>query len=250
VRREFLGAMGGLLLAAVATSIIFVRRFRLQTWLTHLRSGTFAWLLFIGTASFVSLSGRASIGGNLNNLMIGYALLCLSPVLLAHFMRRTNWLLMLILLQFGLSLFPPMPYTPQAYWPTAEMQASGDQLIAFLSDIEGEVLIMLHPHYAQLADKTPGVHVQTLWHARLRGSDPLPPDFEAQIESQRFAVIISDESAYFETEPQLKSLLEMYYVAHPLDAALSPPTLSGIVTRPLLLYTPKFDIQHKFMLPY
>lgn len=234
--REILVAMGGLVTTAVLAAVHLLQTHSPLRRRPLLRSARFGWLLFVGAAVFVSVAGRASVGGNLNNLIVGYALLCLSPGLLGK--RWQTAVVPLALLQFGLSLTPVLPYAPKQYWPTAEMRQQGDALVAYLRAVDGEVLVMLHPHYAQLAGKTADVHMQTLWHARWRGAEPLPADFVARIENQAYAVIISDESIFFETEPKLVALLNAHYVAEPLPEALSPPTLSGLVTRPLRLYTP------------
>ncbi|MCA9964949.1 MAG: hypothetical protein KC423_11915, partial [Anaerolineales bacterium] len=131
------------------------------------------------------------------------------------------------------------PYAPQQFFFFFFMRVQGAALVGYLTAVDGEVLVMLHPYYALLAGKEPGVHVQSLWHGRQRGQQPLPPDLVSRIQQQQYAVIISDQSLYFETEPALLALLEQYYQPEPLDPTLSPPTLSGLVTRPLLIYKPK-----------
>ncbi len=237
VRREVLGGMGFLVLMAGSTAVIYLSK---RQWRKLIDP---PWLLFIGAALFVSVSGRSSVGGNLNNLIIGFALLCLAPALLAGALRPGKWvnplLTAVILAQFVLLLLPPWPYAPQQFRPTAVMRQQGKQLVQFLAETEGEVWVMLHPAYALPAGKEAGVHVQTLWHARQRGAQPLPPDLVARIQNQEYAVIISDESPYFETETALVELLERYYRAEPLPPEMSPPTLSGIRVRPLLIYTPR-----------
>ena len=239
VRREFLGGMGVLLLLAGLTAVWQVQR----NWRALFQS---PWLLFMATAVFVSLAGRTSVGGNLNNLMLGLCLLCLAPALLVgEWPQRQDgqmgrWLFVTaVCAQFLLLRFPPVPYAPQQFLPSAAMRAQGEALVGYLTAVDGEVLVMLHPYYALLAGKEPGVHVQSLWHGRQRGQQPLPPDLVSRIQQQQYAVIISDQSLYFETEPALLALLEQYYQPQPLDPTLSPPTLSGLVTRPLLIYKPK-----------
>ncbi|MCB8946192.1 MAG: glycosyltransferase family 39 protein [Ardenticatenaceae bacterium] len=240
LRREFLGGMGLLVGMVAITAVLQVRR----DW-RHCTPSP--WLIFVATAVFVSLAGRSSVGGNLNNLMLGFCLLCLSPALLAAEVGQMNWFHTIgqwllgtaVLSQFILLYFPPLPYAPQQFLPTPEMQTQGDALVAYLATVDGDVLVMLHPYYALLAGKKPGVHIQSLWHARQRGQEPLPPDLVARIEQQQYQLIISDESLYFETEPALLNLLNQYYHSEPMDMALSPPTLSGVVVRPLLIYKPK-----------
>ncbi len=236
VRREVLGGMGFLVLLAGGTAVTYLAQ---RQWRKLIDP---PWLLFMGAALFVSVTGRSSVGGNLNNLIIGFALLCLAPALLAGALRSGKWVNTLlttaILAQFALLTFPPLPYAPQQFRPTATMRSQGELLTKYLAGTEGKVWVMLHPAYGLWAGQEAGVHIQTLWHARQRGTQPLPPDLVTRIQNQAYTVIISDESPYFETELALVALLEQYYRAEPLPPEMSPPTLSGIRVRPLLIYTP------------
>ncbi|VAW31274.1 hypothetical protein MNBD_CHLOROFLEXI01-811 [hydrothermal vent metagenome] len=220
------------------------------------------WLLFGGTAVIISVAGRATVGGNLNNMIVGYAFLCLAPALglkawslqilqidkkksakSVQFVNKKSyeWLFIAaVLLQFGLALFPLNPNLPPTYLPTVGMRAAGDTLLAQVTATEGEIWILMHPSYAVMAGKRPTVHLQSLWHARQRGTDPLPKDVVALIENQQFAQIISDESDFFEKEPAfLQLLLTHYEVATVLGDEQSPATLSGPIIRPLTVYVPR-----------
>ena len=215
------------------------------------------WLVFGGTAVFISVAGRSTVGGNLNNMMIGYAFLCLIPALSFRSRRESipakkmdtrlrgydtnRWFwLGAMLIQFWLVSFPLNDGLPQNFMPTAEMQAAGDALLAQVEAVPGEVWLLSHPSYALRAGKRPFVHLQSLWHARLRGAEPLPVDVVEAVETQQFAQIISDESDFFEKEPTFMALLLTHYeVATVLGDAHSPPTLSGPVIRPLTVYVPR-----------
>ncbi|HID53794.1 MAG TPA: phospholipid carrier-dependent glycosyltransferase, partial [Anaerolineae bacterium] len=178
LRREVLGGMGVLVLMAGGTAVAYIIQ---QQWRKLIDP---PWLVFMGAALFVSVSGRSSVGGNLNNLIIGLALLCLAPALLAGAVRPGKWVNALltaaILVQFALLTFPPLPYAPQQFRPTAVMRQQGEHLIEYLAEADGEVWVMLHPAYGLQAGKEAGVHIQTLWHARQRGAQPLPPDLVAR----------------------------------------------------------------------
>ncbi len=241
LRREFLGAMGILTLGWLGGSLF---------WLLRSDRRAHPWPLFIGAALFVSLSGRASVGGNLNNLIPGYAFLCLAPALVAADCRRLSarrqaWVLPALTValvgQFALTLVNPMRgYTPAQFRPTPAMRAAGDALVARLRQVDGDVWVMLHPFYALLAGKAPGVHIQTLWHARERGELPLPDDLAARLHDRAYALIISDDTYYFERDPALLALLNAtYQVVGTLPADESPPTLSGVRVRPKLIYAPR-----------
>lgn len=241
---ELFGTMAGLSVMAVAAAVLAARR-----------AGRGAireqpWLMMMATAAVVSGVGRSSVGGNLNNLMIGYAFLCLAPALLWKEMNRedarpalfappalfrgSRLIPAFIILQFALGA-----YNPLRYIPTPEMRQSGDRLVARIAAIDGEVLVMMHPYYALLAGKEPAAQAVLIWHAHVRQAQPLPQDFVARIESQYYAAIISDETL-FETDPEIRELVAAYYTPTGiLETNESPPTLAGMFARPTVIYTPK-----------
>ncbi|MCA9943491.1 MAG: glycosyltransferase family 39 protein [Anaerolineales bacterium] len=260
-----LGAgMGVLVGLAVLLVVQKFRRFEIGDWrclVSSLPSLVFQnpWLVFVGTAVFISIAGRSTVGGNLNNMLIGYAFLCLIPALSWDFQRkdakgqrvkesvqsfdkrswRVVWVVAM-LVQFGLVTFPLNAGLPHSFWPTAEMREAGDALVERVKSEPGEVWLLLHPSVAVRAGKRPYAHLQSLWHARQRGADPLPPDLVELIEQQQFAQIISDESDFFETEPAFLDLLLAHYEAvETLPPDQSPPTLNEPVIRPLTLYVPR-----------
>lgn len=215
------------------------------------------WLIFVGTAVFISVAGRSTVGGNLNNMLIGYAFLCLIPALSFPRKREStfaarmdtrlrgydkrSWLwFAAILVQFGLVTFPLNDGLPQQFLPTAEMRAAGDALVERVESEPGEVWLLMHPSVAVRTGKRPYAHLQSLWHARQRGADPLPDDLIRLIEQQQFAQIISDESDFFETEPAFMALLLAHYeVVETLPPEQAPPTVSGPIVRPLTVYVPR-----------
>ena len=261
-----MGVLVGLwLFVAGWQAVGFFQRVRTRDWrvvISNLHSliSSNPWVLFGGTAVFISVAGRATVGGNLNNMIVGYALLCLAPALSWKALRQRPlskisqieernsvksvdkkfflaWFAA-ILLQFGLVMFPLNRSLPKVYLPTATMQAAGDELLTQVANTEGEVWLLSHPSYAVRAGKRPYAHLQSLWHARRRGNDPLPVDLVTLIENHHFAQIISDESDFFEREPLFVELLLTHYeVATVLTDDQSPPTLSGPIIRPLTVYT-------------
>jgi hypothetical protein len=119
------------------------------------------------------------------------------------------------------------------------MTSAGDRLIQHVASVQGPVLVLMHPYYALLAGKEPAVDIQMLWHARLRGEEPLPDDFVNRIESHYYSAIISDES-FFETQPDLHELITTYYMqTETLNLSNAPPTITGVVVRPKVIYLPK-----------
>ncbi len=212
------------------------------------------WFLFTAAAIAVALLGRTSVGGNLNHLMPAYALLCLAPALLwAELIQRpepprrwASWALAgALALQIGLAFFNPVRSVtgntlPLQLTPTAAMQDAGDRLIARIAAVDGRVLVVQHPYYALMAGKEPAVQISALWHARNRGRDPLPDDFAGWIRNQEAAMIIANESDYFETDPAWVDLLNTYY--HPAETLAlneAPPTLTGVIVRPRTVFLPR-----------
>lgn len=241
VMLELFGVMAGLSAMTVGAVIVGARRTGGARLLAEQ-----PWFLGTAAAALVSGLGRAPVGGNLNNLMPVYALLCLAPALLAR-----AWLgrpaarpaasaealiAGLILLQFALGV-----YNPLRYIPTAAMRASGDRLIDRLRSTEGEVLVLMHPYYALLAGKEPSAQIIHLWYLSHYRGLPLPDDFVQRIQTQHYAAIVSDESS-FETEPAIADLIRSYYApAVTLNADEAPPTLTGVTVRPQVIYRPKRD---------
>jgi Dolichyl-phosphate-mannose-protein mannosyltransferase len=240
LKDDLCGAMVGLTVMFVFTTISRVWRERGKGALTE------PWNWFIGAALFISIAGRASVGGNRNNLMPAYTFLCIAPALAAREIRlwRNRWqiparsgLFCFIILQFVLTSF--VPTYPLGFIPTSSMRSAGDQFIQRIANVNGPVLVLMHPYYALLAGKEPAVDIQMLWHARLRGKEPLPDDFVNQIQNHYYAVIISDESS-FETEKDISELIAKYYIkAELLNISQAPVTNTGVVVRPKTIYIPK-----------
>lgn len=245
---ELFGSMAVLTLAYLATVGLSFRR---KGWRALLER---PWLLFIACAVFVAMATRFSVGAARNTLMPGYTFLCLAPALLAAEIARwpeqrrqtaSKWLIVALLIQFALTIVNPIRLVldlnlPGHYLPTTAMRASGDRLIGRLEAIDGEVLVLMHPYYAILAGKEPSAHISSLWHARFRGRDPLPADLIDRIQNHYYAAIISDESQDFEAEPELAALIKANYrVSETLAPSEAPPTLTGVVVRPTIVYIPR-----------
>jgi hypothetical protein len=239
---ELFGVMLAITLAALVALALEWRRAAWRFWLWQ------PWLLAIGLAVAISLVARSSVGGNLNNRMPAYALLCLAPALLARYIRppaasairaaglnRPEWALAAVFVfQFGLGV-----YNPARYIPSPAMTAAGGRLIARIAATPGPVLVMMHPYYALLAGKEPATQIAALWYVRGRGAQPLPADLVARLQSQHYAEIISDESE-FETDPALYELLLAHYEpVETLDHSLAPPAPVGVHVRPQVVYRPR-----------
>ena len=243
--KELIGVMAGLSLIAFLTIFFGFQRKGLNVFLEQ------PWFIALGLAIVISGLGRLRVGGNINNRMPTYALLCLTPALLMQMFvppltinEQTNegspfvwqnWILMfLILAQFTLGRYPPERYIPSTF-----MKNAGDHLLQQIASMDNPVLVMMHPYYALMAGKDPSTQIATLWYVRHRGELPLPSDFVNRIKSHYYSTIIGDESS-FETPSDLQKLITTYYVqTETLDAARAPSTLTGVIVRPKVIFRPK-----------
>ena len=130
-------------------------------------------------------------------------------------------------------------YDPKRFIPTSGMRQSGDHLLQQIRSLEGPVLVMMHPYYTLMAGKEPSSQIATIWYVRHRGELPLPDDFVWRIQNHYYSAIISDES-FFETQSDLQQLITTYYMqTKTLSSQQAPPTITGVVVRPKLIYLPK-----------
>lgn len=238
---DLVGVMGGLVFMTLVAAFWIIRA---QGWRGLLGA---PWLVAILLGVLVSGLGRARVGGNLNDRMPAYALLCLAPALLFKLwdgrdalrlnlfkLMPQNVLAAAILVQFALGV-----YYPPRYLPTSDMYASGASLIHRIATINGPVFVTMHPYYALLAGKATSTQMATLWYVRDRGAYPFPDDFVQRLQTKYYRAIISDESD-FETEPALRELLaENYPPTELLAPADAPATTTGVVVRPMVVYRPK-----------
>ena len=245
ITKDMFGVFAGMSVQALLVVVLGAQQ---RGWKVFLSQ---PWLIGIGLAIAISGLGRIRVGGNVNNRMPAYALLCLAPAILMqisspsfssdnHIRQENqilwkNWIVaVLILVQFALGR-----YYPPRYVPTLSMRRSGDRLIQEIASRRGPVLVMMHPYYTILAGKEPSTQIAALWYVRHRGELPLPDDFVNRIQDHYYAAIISDES-FFETQPDFQELIIRYYVqTEKLKSTQAPPTMTGVIVRPKVIYIPK-----------
>jgi hypothetical protein len=132
-------------------------------------------------------------------------------------------------------------YAPSTHIPREGDRAAGKRLVASLSGIEGEVLVLDHGHIPRLAGKATHAH-RMGFNDVLRGEDEaLRLELEGQLRdallSQRFAAVVIDRPwrDFF-----MAALEESYEPAGPIFA--DPRvfwTVSGLRSRPASVYRPK-----------
>lgn len=136
--------------------------------------------------------------------------------------------------------FVALVYLPFSHLPAADDQRAGEAFIDLLEAQPGEVLVIAHGHYAAMAGKA-GSRIG--WSMNIVGAGGNDAAFIASmtrdIERQRWSAIIVDW-AVFLNEPY-QDVLDRHYEAVPItfesEDAFIPVT--GMETRPLLLYTPR-----------
>lgn len=239
---ELFGVMAALTLMAVAAGLWNVRE---SGWRVIVSQ---PWLVAMVFAILISGLGRARVGGNLNNRLPAYTLLCLAPAILYNVWGKLSELrppfnlrvmpqtvlAAAILVQFALGIYNPLRYVP-----TAAMRASGENLISRIRAADGPVLVMMHPYYALLAGNEMSTQMATLWYVRDRGALPFPDDFVSRMQNKYYTEIISDESD-FETEPALRAMLDTnYQMTETLTETDAPATDTGVVVRPMSVYRPR-----------
>ncbi|MEP7198946.1 MAG: glycosyltransferase family 39 protein [Chloroflexota bacterium] len=240
VRSDLLRHLGPLCVLWLATLIVSWRM------PAHTNPLTRAWLWFALLALLDSGWMRARLGGNANSLMPAYTFLCLLPVLALRELPLTfadralgrivcGGVYLAVLAQCALGV-----YNPLADVPSTAMQQSGQRLIQRIAQMPGPVLVLEHPYYALLAGKPPGVSLTALWHARGRGAEPLPADLIQRIHDQYYAAIIGDDGEYAEVEAEVDALIAATYTnTMRLNDGDAPPTLSGVIVRPAVVFTRK-----------
>jgi hypothetical protein len=133
----------------------------------------------------MAILARAKEGGSANVFL---PVVALAAVQLARhaepaFACRPGWTLAAITAQLALLVWSPL-----ARWPTRADVAAGDQLVARIAAIPGDVYVPGFPAYAMLAGKPWHAHYVALCDvARL---DPVRDELARQIAAHRFAAVL------------------------------------------------------------
>jgi len=264
VRHDLLQDLGPLCAILAALIVLRLRGLPAQSRLA--RDWPFFSLLAVLTSGWM----RARLGGNLNSLLPAYTFLSLIPVLLYAGLGRSDasapvsgrdfqytpaataqgmptaivhtdpysaaraLLCLAVLWQLALGIYNPLNEVPRN-----GMRETGQRLIERIRQTPGPVLVLEHPFYALLAGKEPGVALTALWHARLHGAIPLPPDLTERVRNHYYALVITDDGEFPEVSADSDALLNANYrLEQPQGASDGPPTLSGLVIQPRFNYYP------------
>lgn len=147
------------MLPAVAGACLLVR----LLWQERREVAVF-YAALLAAAMFCSWMGRVHMGGDKNALMPAYAVLSLMAPIAAQRLMKSGWLRrwpvsspmtavhFLAFLQLFLLL-----YNPKFVIPTADDRRAGDQVVAFLRHVDGDVLVMKDRYFPRLAGKSNGL---------------------------------------------------------------------------------------------
>ena len=144
-------------------------------------------------------TGRLHTGGYSNVLMpAAIAMALLGGLALAQILRQPTRIAYLAVALAGLQL-ALFHYNPGNQLPTAADKRAGDQLIATLRSIDGDVWLTRHPAYASMANKSTFAGqggIEDVLRAKHDGETQrlLRDDIATEIHNQRFAAIIFDDT--------------------------------------------------------
>ena len=223
----------------------------LASWMAHQRAADarFYALFLIGMLAAAYIS-RVRAGGDVNVLMpIHAALAILGGLALAYLVERLGRLpheqraplKTALLAAFCLQLIA-LGYLPFNHWPSADDRAAGEAFIELLRAQPGEVLVIGHGYYAQMAGK---VGSRIGWSMNVVGAGARDAaragyldSMRAAIADQRWSAIIVDQAIFLNEEYQ--DALDAYYTVEPItyddDDTFQPVT--GLPTRPIGIYRP------------
>jgi hypothetical protein len=132
-------------------------------------------------------------------------------------------------------------YDPRAQLPTREDVALGERLVAFLAEVEGEVLLPSRNYLPVLAGKQPSIHSTAMFgiigDPRLPEARALEQELLRSLREQRYALVVSSGPEPYQAE------LDRHYRLRPslfteADRDAFWP-LTGFQERPVLFYVPR-----------
>jgi len=238
---DFLGPVG--IAVAIGVSHFFVTPVRARWRELLLDSVLVAALVATGYAtrvrvgSFINVAIPAYLGAT---LLCGLGLGSLESLRTgsAGSRRAEAFVALLLVAQFAV-----LAYKPWQQVPTAADRAAGDQIVASLKRVDGEVWVPRHPYLAAMAGKPWLAHELALQDVLRPVTTPTAEALRAEIvdaaRRHRFAlVVIDDETWVHDTiAPTYQHVAEMFGANEP--DLFWPKT--GFVTRPDFVWAPKAD---------
>ncbi len=205
----------------------------------------FFWASLLAGCLVGSILTRVKVGGAENVLFPLYSMLAILFGLGIHNLLTLkpkalykNLLYIAILFQFIILSYNPLTQIPSQ----ADINA-GNNLVQYISRINGEVYIPNHTYLSTLANKQPFAHYSAVWdvlrgEAQSDGKDALTNGLSSAICHQEFSAIIVDDDWY------ALPGLETYYTytgSIPYEGDAFFP-LTGRHSRPINIYTPNKSV--------
>jgi hypothetical protein len=201
------------------------------------------WAFILTGAVAISFLSRVKIGGYENVLLPMYAVFCiitgaglsslLSTIHGISSGRIKSFVHIACLIQLVI-----LAYNPFAQIPSKEDLSSGNQLVAYLSNLDGQIYLPDHGYLLSRSGKISYAHHAAIWDVLrtdhlTEGKEILKSQLEETIQSQFFDVIIMDEEGNF-CCPDIES----YYtkVGKVFDEDLSFYPVTGDKRRPTDIY--------------
>jgi hypothetical protein len=149
-----------------------------------------------------------------------------------------RWLLLLCVAQFAV-----LAYKPWKQIPPARDRVAGEQIVASLKAVQGDVWVPRHPYLGAMAGKPWHAHELALQDVLRREELPQQHAFAEELHqaraSRRFAVLVLDDETWVHDEfaPYYKLMAKMFKDD---EKDLFFP-ITGYYTRPGLVYVPAAD---------
>jgi len=229
------------ILAAVPIGLALAILGVARVWRTDRRSALLWGAVLIGGVG-ASWTGRAHSGGYSNVLIPGYAAISIVFALGVHAATQSanprRGLLLSGVYLLCIAQLLRLAYDPRQQLPTAADRRAGEDLVAAMRAIPGNVYLPYHGYLPAVAGKRTHAHAMAVWDVA-RGRDReaterLLYEITDAIRRQGFAAVIVDTEVFAQPD------LENYYSRHPIlfeDGVFYPVT--GLRTRPKWLYLPR-----------
>ncbi len=210
------------------------------------RAAFWFWAALLVGAIGASWSGRAHPGGYNNVVIPAYAVLSMMLVLAVDAAvgnggtraRPIRPVAATAVCVICIAQFLRLAYNPVRQLPTAADRRAGEDLVAAMRAIPGDIYLPYHGYLPVMAGKRTYAHSMAIWDvARSRDAearDRIIGDVTGAIRQHRFAAVIVDTEVFAQPD------LDLYYSRHPIDLVdnvFIPVT--GMATRPKYLYLPR-----------
>jgi len=233
--RDFFGAFG---VASIAILTMFA--LRTKRMLQEQRHRITIGLCYLAATG----SGALSMGNSGGYVNVLIPLAALSSILLpiaAHhiseyLLRRPQLAAWLLLFQFASLAYNPLRQTMLV--PSDRDRQAGDQVIASIGTIHGDVWIPFHGFLSRIAGKEPRIHFMAMNDALIPGdstSKRFQREIDSSFEHSAFAAIVLDDDSVYKWRaiPHYARMDTLLHTPHVFESRIGEaPTRPNFVFRP------------------